>query len=534
MKTTSEKALPRADFPEQVGVSTRAIAEMLADFEKNEIELHSIMIIRHGKVAFETWRDPYAPDVPHTMYSVSKSFSSIATGFAIDEGLLTLDTKVIDIFPEYRPKKYDKNLEALTVYHLLTMTAGKDVSIFENKAKKSWIKSFFDSKWAFEPGTDWKYINENCFMLCAIINKLTGQSVREYLAPRLFEPLGIRKNPFWETDQNGIEAGGWGLFITTEELAKVIYCISHGGKYNGQQVSPAYWAQEAGKNLADNSNQTLYIADNCSGYGFNFWRCELPNSYRADGMFSQFGIVLEDYDANIIITCSEVLEQKTRDCIWRHFPEGFIEPCEQPQATDLPLTLKPLPVLPQKPHSPLEKILQISTIKLKPLPILDIIGFPVSILPTAVVYMSADRAGNIDNINLSFSEDECQFSWNEGKVRNTIASGMDGKYRKSKIRLGGIDFTTVSSSCWEDENTFKIWIRANESIAERRLTFNFKGDKVSMFVSSRPSLKFISQSIALGLGDTISNKYLAKLVGDFLVKNYKRLEPKHNGRLEKR
>ena len=219
---TKSKALPRADFPEQVGVSSKAISELLDDFERSGIELHSIMILRHGKVAFETWRDPYAPDIPHTMYSVSKSFASIATGFAIDEGLLTLDTKVIDIFPEYRPQKYDANLEKMTVFHLLTMTAGKDVSVLENKAKVSWLKSFFGARWAFAPGEGWKYISENCYVLCAIIQKLTGMTVREYLAPRLFKPLGIRENPAWETDPNGLEAGGWGLFITTEEVAKVI------------------------------------------------------------------------------------------------------------------------------------------------------------------------------------------------------------------------------------------------------------------------------------------------------------------------
>ena len=253
---TKSKALPRADFPEQVGVSSKAISELLDDFERSGIELHSIMILRHGKVAFETWRDPYAPDIPHTMYSVSKSFASIATGFAIDEGLLTLDTKVIAIFPEYRPQKYDANLEKMTVFHLLTMTAGKDVSVLENKAKVSWLKSFFGARWAFAPGEGWKYISENCYVLCAIIQKLTGMTVREYLAPRLFKPLGIRENPAWETDPNGLEAGGWGLFITTEELAKVIDCMSHSGKYQGKQVIPEFWAREAGKAQADNSSKS--------------------------------------------------------------------------------------------------------------------------------------------------------------------------------------------------------------------------------------------------------------------------------------
>ncbi len=534
MNTVSEKALPRAEFPEQVGVSSSAISELIDDFERHGVELHSIMILRHGKVAYEAWRDPYGPDVPHTMYSVSKSFASIATGFAIDEGLITLDTKVIEIFPEYRPQKYDANLEAMTVRHLLTMTAGKDVSVLDNKAKKPWIKSFFDARWAFAPGTGWKYISENCFMLCAIINRITGISVREYLAPRLFRPLGMRENPFWETDPNGIEAGGWGLFITTEELAKVIHCMSHGGKYNGQQVIPEFWAREAGKYQADNSCQTQASSDSCVGYGYNFWRNSIPNSYRADGMYSQFGIVLEDYDANIITTCSEVFEQKTRDCIWRHFPEGFIEPRDQAPSVEVPKALKPLPVLPAKPHSPLEKKLETSVIRLRYRPVLDAIGFPVSVLPNAVVYMSADRAGNIDRISMNFNETECRFSWSEGKVRNTIISGMDGKYRKSKIHLGGIDFTAVSSSCWEDENTFTIWIRANESISERRMTFKFNGDKVSMTPSSCPSLKFTAQSIAGGIDDMLPIKPLADLFGDFLVKHYGLLEPKQNGHLEKR
>jgi hypothetical protein len=431
---TKSKALPRADFPEQVGVSSKAISELLDDFERSGIELHSIMILRHGKVAFETWRDPYAPDIPHTMYSVSKSFTSIAIGFAIDEGLLTLDTKVIDIFPEYRPQKYDENLEKLTVFHLLTMTAGKDVSVLENKAKVSWLKSFFGARWAFAPGEDWKYISENCYVMAAIIQKLTGMTVREYLAPRLFKPLGIRENPAWETDPNGLEAGGWGLFITTEELAKVIDCMSHGGKYQGKQVIPEFWAREAGKAQADNSSKSSNQIDSCVGYGFNFWCCHFPGSYRADGMFSQFGIVLPEYDANIITTCSEVFEQKTRDCLWRHFPEGFIEPKDEPEQTTLPMTLTPLPVLTAGRRNPvLEKKLSYSTIHMLYNPVLDVAGFPVSVLPTAVVYMSADRAGNIDKINLDFSENECRFTWSEGKVRNTIVSGLDGKYRKSKM-----------------------------------------------------------------------------------------------------
>lgn len=360
-------------------------------------------------------------------------------------------------------------------------------------------------------------------------------TVREYLAPRLFKPLGIRENPAWETDPNGLEAGGWGLFITTEELAKVIDCMSHGGKYQGKQVIPEFWAREAGKAQADNSSKSSNQIDSCVGYGFNFWCCHFPGSYRADGMFSQFGIVLPEYDANIITTCSEVFEQKTRDCLWRHFPEGFIEPKDEPEQTTLPMTLTPLPVLTAGRRNPvLEKKLSYSTIHMLYNPVLDVAGFPVSVLPTAVVYMSADRAGNIDKINLDFSENECRFTWSEGKVRNTIVSGLDGKYRKSKMHLAGLDFTAVSSARWEDSDTFTIWIRANEPISERRFSFRFNGNKVTIIPTSCPDLCNIAESIAQGTGDMIENETIADICGNILRRHYTLLEPKLFGRLEMR
>ena len=225
------KDIPRASCPEQVGIDRNEIKALIDDFDQSNIEVHSLMLIRDGKIAYESYRYPYCKEAPHTMYSVSKSFTSVAIGFAIDEGLLTLDTKVIDLFPEYRPKKYDDNLEKLTIYHLLTMTAGKDVSLLSDKTKGTWVKDFFTSKWAFAPGESWRYISENTYMCCVIIKKLTGMGVIDYLTPRLFEPLGITRRPFWEHDQQGVEAGGWGLYITTDELARFILCVANGGSY---------------------------------------------------------------------------------------------------------------------------------------------------------------------------------------------------------------------------------------------------------------------------------------------------------------
>lgn len=511
------KDIPRASFPEQVGIDRNEIKALIDDFDQSNIEVHSLMLIRDGKIAYESYRYPYCKEAPHTMYSVSKSFTSVAIGFAIDEGLLTLDTKVIDLFPEYRPKKYDDNLEKLTIYHLLTMTAGKDVSLLSDKTKGTWVKDFFASKWAFAPGESWRYISENTYMCCVIIKKLTGMGVIDYLTPRLFEPLGITRRPFWEHDQQGVEAGGWGLYITTDELARFILCVANGGKYAGEQVIPAWYAEQATSKQVENNQYS--DVDSNKGYGFFFWMNAMENSYRADGMFSQFGIVFKDYNAQLIMTCCETLEQKTRDCIFRHFPQMFIDKkrARPKEAIELP-ELSPLPNLPAAPRSVMEEFIKGKTIHFYKNPVLNAAGWPLSMLPLAVVYMSANRAGNIDNVVLDFSENECTMTWDEGSEHNTIVCGMDGNDRRSHIRLGGIDFTAVSSAAWTSDSTLEIWMRPLESVCERRITLEFEGSSITLYPESQPPLSTIANSVKGEVQTFIPNEKLAELGGKALMK----------------
>lgn len=523
MAVKEKTEISRARFPEQVGIDSNEIKALINDFEENGVELHSMMILRHGKVAYESWRDPYNAQTPHTMYSVSKSFVSTAIGFAIDEGVLTLDTKVIDIFPEYRPKKFDEKLESMTVYHLLTMTAGKDVSLISDKTKDTWVKDFFNSKWAFAPGEGWRYISENTYMCCAIIHRLTGQSVREYLTPRLFEPLGFKRVPFWETDPHGVEAGGWGLFITTDELARFTLCYQQKGVYAGKQIIPEWWVEQATKKCVE--NQQYADSESCCGYGCFFWRCVLENTYRADGMFSQFGYVFGDYDASLIITASEITESTTRECIARHFPQMFTDNRrKEPEGACRDLELTPLPVLPAKERSLFEKIAEGRILHFPKNPVLNVAGWPLSMLPVPVTYMSADKGGNIDNVVLHFFENECTMTWDEGKEHNTIVCGMDGAYRKSPIRLAGIDFTAVSSAAWEDDNTLEIWMRPLESICERRIKLCFNGNNVKLVPESAPSLLTMAEYLSGFAEAFIPNQTIADIGKKVLLKLDKVLE----------
>jgi CubicO group peptidase (beta-lactamase class C family) len=530
MNDTYRRRLERAKTPEEAGVSSSAIAAFIADLKKSRIETHSIMVLRRGKVAFETWAEPYAPDIPHAMYSVSKSFASIAVGFAVEEGFLSLETRILDIFPEFEPEKPDENLEKLTVFHLLTMTAGKDMSVLTDRTKNRWIQDFFDSKWKFAPGESWHYVNENIFMLCAALTRLTGMSVREYLTPRLFEPLGYGRVPYWESDPNGVAAGGWGLFITTEELAKVSLCLLQGGVFDGKQVIPEQWVREATKKQAQNNRDSQ---DSSSGYGFCFWRNSCPDSYRLDGMFSQFGMVFEKEEAVLVITASEIKEQKYRDCIWRHFPQAFIESDESEKTAVLPgvsLVLEPLKDLAAAPRSPYEKIIIGRTLMLGRQRLLEVANMPLSMLPAAIVYMSAEKAGGINHIRFEFAENECAVSWDEKGESNTVICGMDGKARLSKIHLAGMDFTASCTAAWKTEKTLSFWMRPLESVCQRRVDFVFDGYDAALYFSSWPDTKNMLKFMSENVKEYVKNPVAIKTAQKIMTQAHKIVEPSVKGR----
>lgn len=525
---TAIKALPRAATPEEVGVSSAAIADYIRDVEESEIELHSLMILRHGKVAYETWRKPYSADLPHTMYSVSKSIISTAIGFAISEGLLTLETKLLDIFPEYRKKTPDEDDEKITVRALLTMTAGKDVSFLSDKTSKTWVKDFLDSRWGFKPGESWKYISENTYCCGAMLARITGMTVTEYLKPRLYDPLGIDV-PQWERDANGIETGGWGAFLKTEDLAKIALCYQCGGKYMGEQVIPEEWTVEATKTQADNS--TDEGLDSTVGYGYFFWMCGGANGYRFDGMFSQFAIVLRDYDAIIVTTSNEISEQKARDCIWRHFPDGFFDG-EAPEAVEIPELAALEEIEPKERNTEIEKSLSGKTIKVSASTVLDTVGYPMSVMSFAAVYMSADKAGPIDNIKFSFYEDECTMYWTEGDEKNLIHIGMDGKARRSRICLGRLNYTASSSAAWTGKNTLEVWIRPLEAVGQRRLKFVFhKNGTVTIYPSTMPTLRTLAIGLGTMLGGMFPNHAVQTIVKTALTNLNKILEPPQHGKI---
>ena len=508
MPINVNKEIPRAKSPEAVGVDSKEVQAFIDQCMELGKELHDIIVIRHGKIACEVYREPFAPQYRHAMYSVSKSVTATAIGFAIAEGVIALDTKFVDIFPEARGDKPDAYLEQMTVEDLLSMQSGLSVTPMMDKTKDRWFRDIIDSPWISEPGTEFFYISENMYLLCCIIHKRCGMSVIDYLMPRLFEPLGIER-PFWETCPRGIEAGGWGISLKPMDLAKFTLCYQQDGKYKGKRILPKGWVQQATIAHAD----TAPVKDDLDsrfGYGYCFWRCGgYEKAYRSDGMFSQFGIVFEDLDACIVVNSGEINEQGMRDVIWDHFPKAFID--DDPKAETTLLAIPAYEKLPVMPRSPMEKKLAGKRIVFnKPL-LLNAIGFPVSALPLTATFMTKDKAGNISNVAIEPLENELLFTWSEGKEVNAIHVGMDGEYRWDNVVLGQMPFTTCAIGCWKAEDELQILIRPMEAVAARLLTFKFlKGDRVRLKPTALPDTSVMVVNLANSVRAAVKSEALAR------------------------
>jgi CubicO group peptidase (beta-lactamase class C family) len=292
--------LPRST-PEAQGVSSAAILDFVKAADQNIDSLHSFMLVRHGKVVAEGWWSPYAAPLQHTMFSLSKSFTSTAVGLAISEGKLSLNDQVIKFFPDDVPADPGDALKAMRVRDLLIMSSGQlsnSISQFSFNTNEVLTKEFFEMPVEHKPGTFFFYNSPGSYMLSAIVQKVTGQTVLDYLTPRLFEPLGI-EHPYWMASPQGISLGGYGLSIRTEDIARFGLLYLNKGKWNGKQLIPAAWVAAA--TARQTSNGSDPNSDWDQGYGYQFWRAR-HNIYRGDGAFGQFCIVIPDQDAVVAIT----------------------------------------------------------------------------------------------------------------------------------------------------------------------------------------------------------------------------------------
>lgn len=310
--------IPRST-PEEQGVPSKALIELFdAMHNMEQTDIHSMIVMRHGKVVGEFYPAPFAPQYQHTQYSSSKTLVSLAAGIAIDENRLRLTDRVATFFPEYLPDSICTNLADMTVRDLLTMQSGIKPDWGMRAKTTEWIKTFLGKPVPNKPGEVFAYDSMVTYMISAIVQKVTGKTVLEYLKEKMFNHMGVTVVN-WEESPEGINTGGWGLHIQSESLAKVGQMWLDGGVWNGKQIVSKEWIEQMSAKQANGGDY---------GYGYQVWMCKYPSAVRADGALGQYVIVVPEKDVVIVLTEASFTNGKPqRNLIWDNFlPQLVDEP----------------------------------------------------------------------------------------------------------------------------------------------------------------------------------------------------------------
>ena len=325
-----EQAFVRAT-PESQGISSDLFAALLRELDASkDTEMHHFMALRHGKVICECNFAPYPKGMWHITHSMCKSITGMAIGMLIEEEKLKLDENIYDIFPDHINAFSKIFRPVITVENLLTMTSGITFNESGIVSGNDWLGSFLNASVNGKPGTEFQYNSLNTYVLSAIVTKRTGETLTEYLTPRLFGPLGITKY-YWETCPKGITKGGWGLFLCAEDMAKLGQLYLQRGKWNGQQLVSEYWIEISTARHLKTQNDTY-------GYGYQLWMEQRPGSFEYNGMLGQNVIIYPDMDMVLVTNAGN--KEMFQDCIMLNIIRKYF-----------PVNYHPADVLPENPLS---------------------------------------------------------------------------------------------------------------------------------------------------------------------------------------
>lgn len=324
--------------PESQGISSDLFAALLRELDASkDTEMHHFMALRHGKVICECNFAPYPKGMWHITHSMCKSITGMAIGMLIEEGKLKLNENIYDIFSDHMNAFSKIFRPVITVENLLTMTSGVTFNESGIVSGNDWLGSFLNASVNGKPGTEFQYNSLNTYVLSAIVTKRTGETLTEYLTPRLFGPLGITKY-YWETCPKGITKGGWGLFLCAEDMAKLGQLYLQRGKWNGQQLVSEYWIEISTARHLKTQNDTY-------GYGYQLWMEQRPGSFEYNGMLGQNVIIYPDMDMVLVTNAGN--KEMFQDCIMLNIIRKYF-----------PVNYHPADVLPENPlsHSLLKRL----------------------------------------------------------------------------------------------------------------------------------------------------------------------------------
>lgn len=474
--------------PEAVGLRSRDIMDYLDALDKSKTEMHGLMIMRHGKVCAEGWWKPFAPNLRHGLQSHTKTYAATAVGIAYTEGIVRLDERIIDIFPEDAPENPSENLQLLTVRDVLCMGCGMDTM---PRPSEHWIRDFLHTPVNHKPGTTYMYNSTGSTLLGAIVRKKTGLGLHDYLTPRLFNKIGINSdNLRWLKMPDGMEIGGGGLYATTEDNLRLMKLYADGGVWDGERILDKDYVKLATtvqNESATESRNNPEAFDNFLGYGFQIWMCKPEGVYRADGAMGQFTIVCPNQD--MIIAINETAmgahwAQSTLDITWDYLAkvEDTCAPDDE-AAARLARRMKTLtlPIPAYQPFSPITAQVNGKTYK-----VLDG-NFSFDLFN----FMAPKEISAAKALTLDFDDYGLTVTVDREVGRQSVFISTCGN--RAMNRLNAPDDCTRLLLCdgvWTKENELTVNARWVETCFVKTFGFVFEGNKLTITDYTAVSMPF--------------------------------------------
>jgi CubicO group peptidase (beta-lactamase class C family) len=459
--------------PESQGVSSQGLLDFFNAVAESDLEFHSIMISRNGKTILEAWWEPFKKEYVHTLYSLSKSFTSTAIGLLHDDGKISVEDKVVSFFPDKLPATVSDNLAAMRVHDLLTMHTGHTedtMGPIRAAGDGDWVKGFLALEVPKAPGTHFLYNTGATYMLSAIVQKVSGKKTLDFLEPRLMKPLGI-EGADWQECPMGINVGGYGLRVRTQDILHFGELYLQKGQWKGKQLLSSEWVEEATKKQVNSQDND---SDWGQGYGYQFWRCTPPGVFRGDGAYGQYCIVAPQKQTVIAITSETKDMGASMQLVWDHILPA-INYSGEPVETENIGTTEALSE-------------EISTLVL-PTDTKSVVNNLQQEL-NGKTYEFVDDKYGVQKVTFAFSRDHCDAVFSLGGQNIKVKSGLRGWMTSGTRKPGDALFSLPGRTPmptriaghyhWEDKNILVMKLKYVENLHHDIFTFTFIEDQMRL------------------------------------------------------
>lgn len=462
--------------PEEVGIPSSAVLRFVERLEKKKLPMHSVLMARSGKIMAEGYYRPFHKDKFQRMYSISKSFVSIAIGLMADEGLISINDRIADYFPELLPDEVHPYISDMTIRDLLMMATPFNENNYVEK-DEDWLWTFFNKAPSHPPGTIFSYNTAATVALNALVEKLSGMPFLDYMRPRLLDPIGFSKDAWCIKRPEGGSWGGSGVLCTSRDLLRFALVLLNKGRWGDKQLISEEYVNEATSRQIDN-RVSARRAETQFGYGYQIWRVR-NNGFALLGMGSQMAVCFPDKDFVLVTTCDsqsyDMGYSNILDALWEEiFPHLDNEPLEDNphdyNKLEEKLSSLELPSLEGSLKSPLSK---------------DLDG---------KIYSLNENPMEISQVSFNFKDDLGQMKYKNASGDHTInfafGSYLEGifpqknYYHKQIGRVPNIGYDCIASAAWADDNTLIIYVYIVDNyLGTLKINLSFKDDEIALYMT---------------------------------------------------